>query len=72
MDQRYALALRREARSSAPADWQEQVRAIAGVVTLGVGQGRMLIAVNDAGLAELRHALGPFLHIEPLIQHSPS
>jgi hypothetical protein len=71
MDQRYALALRPERRTSAPADWQQQVRAIVGVMTLGASQGHMLIAANDTGLAQLRNALGSFLHIEPLIQHSP-
>lgn len=63
----YVFALRREARSSAPADWQQQVCRLAGVqygdsLTLG----RLQLEADSRSIERIRSELGEFVTIEPV------
>lgn len=59
------LAVRREARSEAPEDWQERVRQTPGVIsTASSGADRMQIVACPEAVEAIRPLLGDYLHIE--------
>lgn len=67
---RYVLALRRDRRRDAPADWIDQVRAVDGVeVETSTNSHRILIKASAPGVERIRQALSDYLHIEELISH---
>lgn len=68
----YVLALRRDARDVAPADWQERVLGTVGVSAgSAVTQYRMQIEVDQEALAIIRAKFGGLLLIEPVERRSP-
>ncbi|MEO8275675.1 MAG: hypothetical protein ABI639_05610 [Thermoanaerobaculia bacterium] len=69
----YVVALRRELREWAPADWQQQVRALVDeIVPIQASAERMQVVTDPESIARIRAALGGFLHIETLDPRFPS
>lgn len=68
----YVVALRREQRATAPADWLERISRISGVQIEGRYENRATIEADPAGLAALTQELGWLLLIEPAAErHYP-
>lgn len=69
----YVIALKRESRNNAPADWVKRVRAVPGVQLVGP-ENDLVIRVDATpdGLEQLRAKFGTFCNIEPTIHHKPS
>lgn len=65
----YVVALRRESRGHAPADWVQQIGAIDGVSVVGSTDRRAQVTADEAGLAKLRQSFGSEMLIEPVITH---
>ncbi|MEO7653507.1 MAG: hypothetical protein ABIZ80_23865 [Bryobacteraceae bacterium] len=69
MDQ-YVIAVRRDARGSAPADWSESLKRIPGLEIRGAGNAsRVQVEASPEAIASVRKKLGAFCHIEPAIVH---
>jgi len=69
---RYVLALKREARARAPADWQERIRAIEGVRAGGSASAlRMQIEASEDALARIGEEFGELLRVEPVRRRTP-
>jgi hypothetical protein len=66
---RYIVAIRRERRGGAPADWVERLGELEGVSVVGASSGRAQVAADEEGVQRLRDALGAYAHIEPVIEH---
>jgi hypothetical protein len=64
----YVVAIRRDSRDSAPADWIEQILAKGAVVVGGYGQRAQIKASSDVA-DRIRVDLGDYLQIEPVIEH---
>lgn len=67
--QQYVVALPREKREDAAADWVQRVNSIDGVSVVGSTSRRAQVAADDAGIARLRESFGSELLIEPVIPH---
>jgi hypothetical protein len=68
----FVVALRRDARESAPADWIDQVRRTPGVTVVGdANPSRVQIRATTDGIRCLRETLS-FVHIEPIVIHDRS
>lgn len=65
----YILAIRRDARDTAPPDWLERVQRIHGVTLITESPGRARVSVDDEAYQRLVDAIGSFCHVEPLIPH---
>ena len=68
----YIVAVRRSQRALAPADWLDRLRRTDGVSVLGESYGRAQITADSRAVERVRHELGTFLLVEPLIEHHPS
>ena len=69
----YIVAVKRERRDSAPADWVAQVRDIPGVIIRGsANPTRLQVEATDKAAQEIQDRLGTFCHIEAAIAHKPS
>lgn len=66
---RYVVAVKRESRAEAPADWLEQMQHIEGIRLIGATGIRAQIEAEPEPVKELRARLGRFLTIEPAIMH---
>jgi len=70
--QRYIIAIKRERRAAAPADWTEPLRAIEDLQIRGSGAGgRIQVDASEQAIEEARRILGDLCHIEPAIPHQP-
>lgn len=66
----YVIALMRDRREEVSADWVARLEEAPGVeVTASSGNRRATVTATADGLDELRHRVGAFCHIEPLIEH---
>jgi hypothetical protein len=66
--QTFVLSLRRDLRSTAPADWKDRVRSFPGVVAgPSTAPSRIQIEASEECVAELRAQLGHLLLIEPVL-----
>jgi hypothetical protein len=65
----YVVALRRERRGHAPADWVQQIGAIDGISVVGSTEHRAQVTADETGLAQLRQSFGSEMLIEPVIVH---
>lgn len=68
----YIVAVRRDRRKDAPADWLSRVRATEGVTVVGSSGERAQVNADDAGVKRLRRSLGAYLRIEPVVVHRPN
>jgi hypothetical protein len=69
---RYIIAIKRERRAAAPADWTEPLRAIQSLHIRGGGEGsRIQVDASEEAIEETRRILGDLCHIEPAIPHRP-
>jgi len=70
---KYAIAVKREMRSCAPADWMDQLLTIEDLLIVGKASaaGTMVKATPEA-IERAKALLGKYCHIEPLIVHKPS
>jgi hypothetical protein len=68
----YIVAVRRDSREDAPADWLQRLRETEGVSIVGASGERAQISADEAAVERLRGSLGSFLHIEPTISHRPN
>lgn len=68
----YVLALRRELSGSAPADWQNRVRNLAGVSAgPSASTHRIQVEADAEALSRIQEEFGAFLYIERLSPRSP-
>jgi hypothetical protein len=71
--QTFVVAVKRERRETAPADWISQVRNISGVTVRGKGNPhRILIEATPEAVLELQKRFGDLCHIEVPVRHRPS
>jgi hypothetical protein len=69
----YLIALKRETRGQAPADWARRVRDVPGVRLLGDDKAPVLrVEASPEAVEEIRRHVGPYLNIEPVIAHQKS
>ncbi len=68
----YVIAVRRDARDRAPADWIERLAAVPGLTVEGAAHPeRVQVKANRPALARARVLVGGFCRIEPVIPHRP-
>ena len=65
----YVIALRRDRRDDAPAQWLQRLAEVEGVSVVGSSPRRARVLANDAGIERVRSTLGSYLHIEPVMAH---
>ncbi|HET9369897.1 MAG TPA: hypothetical protein VFO19_06605 [Vicinamibacterales bacterium] len=69
----FVVAVKRDARATAPADWIEQVRRTPGVTVLGAANpNRVQIRATADAIRHLRETLADCLHVEPIVRHERS
>jgi hypothetical protein len=68
----YIVAVRRDSRDDAPADWLRQLGETKGVSVTGATGERAQVTADDDGVERVRRSLGSYVHIEPTIPHMPS
>lgn len=69
----YVIAVKREMRGTAPANWAESVTTVPGIVVCGDTDGpRIQVEATPEAIREIKERVGVFCHIEPLIEHYPS
>jgi hypothetical protein len=69
----YIIAVKRELRDTAPANWRDLLRDIEGLTIRGAGNSqRVQVEASDEAIAEARRRLGQWCHIEAAIPHRPS
>lgn len=69
----YIVAVKRECRAQAGADWAEALRDVPGVeADVPGGARRARVRATDDGVRRLRERVGTYCHIEPVIEHAPS
>jgi hypothetical protein len=69
----YLIALKRDARGTAPADWARTVRSVPGVRLVGAETAPVLrVEATPEALEQICRQVGPFCNIEPVIRHQPS
>ena len=69
----FVISLRRAFRETAPEDWPDKIRAMAGVTPLSAPfSGRMTVEASEDARARLERELGEAFIIEPIIRHDPS
>lgn len=69
----YVIALKRDCRAKAPADWVQLVRSVPGVHLVGSENAPVVrIEATSEAVEQLRDQLGTFCNIEPIILHKPS
>jgi len=69
--ERYVIALRRECRHRAPADWAATLDDVEGlVVHPSSNPNRIQVEASPAAIAQARRRLGELCHIESIIPHS--
>jgi hypothetical protein len=69
----YLIALKREARKTAPQDWARRVREVPGVRLIGAETAPVLrVEATPEAIEQVRRQLGACCHIEPVIPHQPS
>ncbi len=70
--QRYVIAVRRDARDRVPEGWVEALGAIEGVAIVGADNpARVQVDATPAAIAQARALCGDFAHVEPAIEHRP-
>lgn len=67
----YLVALKREARGSAPPAWREELAKIDGLAVTGDPDAPVLrVEATDAAIEEAERRFGAICHIEkPIIRH---
>ena len=66
----YIVAVKRECRAQAGADWVETLRDVPGVeVTASSAARRVTVRATSDGVHELEARVGAFCRIEPVIEH---
>ena len=70
---RYVVALDRNMKATAPADWRETIAAIPGVIIVGDPTlPTLTIVASDDALAHIKQSLGSYVYIDPAIDHYSS
>ncbi len=67
----YVIAIKREARASAPKNWIEIISAVEGTELLGAGPKRMQMRATPEAFKTVRELVGAFCYIEKMIIHKP-
>jgi hypothetical protein len=67
----YIIAIKRERRGSAPADWKEQIYHTIGVQVLSSHGSRVQVRATDEAINRFRAHWGDVFHIEKQIAHRP-
>lgn len=70
MDQ-YVIAVKREARDTAPRNWIDLLDAQEGVEVLGTGAKRVQIRATTEAIQTVRNLVGAYCHIEKKTLHKP-
>lgn len=65
----YIIALRRDHRADAPANWLQLLNDVEGVSVLGSSPKRAQVLANDLGIQRVQLSLGAYLRIEPVVAH---
>ena len=69
---KYVIAVKREKRSDAPADWVDQLKEISEVSIVGKPTtSRILAEASPQAIEKVKNLIGDFCHIEPLIIRKP-
>ena len=67
----YIIAVRREARETAPKDWIQQLGAQDGVEVVGESARRVQIRATPEAIQSVHHLVGAYCHIEKLAFRKP-
>ena len=67
----YVIAVKREARDTAPKNWIDLLGAQEGVEVLGTGTKRVQIRATTKAIETVRHLVGAYCHIEKMTLHRP-
>jgi hypothetical protein len=65
----YIIAVKRERRGSAPADWKEQIGHKSGIEVLSSSGPRLQVRASGESIDRIRPDYGDLLHIEKQIVH---
>jgi hypothetical protein len=69
MQESYIIAVKREMRDSAPADWHERLHGIEGLHEVGSSDRRVQVEASEEAIAEVKVRLASWCHIEKMIPH---
>ncbi len=68
----YVIAVKREMRKTAPANWVDSVISVPGVSLCGDSNPlRIQVNATPEAIREVANKLGHYCHIEPIIEHYP-
>ena len=67
----YVVALKREARDTAPKDWIDLLGAQDGVEVVGASAKRVQIRATTEAIQSVRSLMGAYCHIEKLALRKP-
>ena len=66
---KYVIAVARDQRSTAPADWKLQIQGVQGITVQQETPTLLIIDASQPGINEVRQLLGGWCRIEPFIMH---
>jgi hypothetical protein len=71
--ERYVIAVKREMRSSVPADWMDQLLKIEELSIVGKPSlSRTMVEATPEAIEKAKTVLGKYCHFEPIIVHKLS
>jgi hypothetical protein len=69
----FVLAIKRDARAAAPADWLDRVRRTPGITVVGdANPSRVQVLATADAIRQLRETMADVLHIERIVTHERS
>ena len=66
----FTIAVKREERTSVPANWQDTVMKTDGITVVSCNENLSITCTaSESALKQLTEQLGQYCHIEPLVSH---